>query len=305
MKNSRAFSPGHITGFFQICDDFETPMEKGSRGAGVSVDRGVTTTVKAKPSKSQAVHIEINGNSSVKAPVSHGVLARFLEYKADQSYHIHINHQVDLPIGAGFGTSGAAALSLALAMNDALECGLTRLEAAQIAHLVEVENRTGLGTVIAEMVGGIEIRSSPGGPGFGQVQTLPSSDQYRVVCLPFGPIPTPKHLNDSVSRKRINEKGGLLTDALQANPTAANFMDLSRHFAEHIGLITDRVKRVLEETDRAGFTCSTAIFGENVFSLVLPEQGEDIAAIFEHHRTPEQEILIMKVDCKGARVLNE
>ncbi|MFW9934341.1 MAG: pantoate kinase [Candidatus Thorarchaeota archaeon] len=305
MKNSRAFSPGHITGFFQICDDFKNPMEKGSRGAGVSVDRGVTTSVKAKPSKSPVSHIEINGNPSAQAPISQGVLAHFLEFKAGQDYLIHIQHQVDLPIGAGFGTSGAAALSLALALNDVLECSLTKLEATQIAHLVEVENRTGLGTVVAEMVGGIEIRTSPGGPGFGQVQTLPSSDQYRVVCLPFGPIPTSKHLNDQASRKRINEKGGLLTDAFQANPTVSNLMDFSRHFAEHIGLITNRVKRVLKETDRAGFTCSTAIFGENAFSLVLPEQVQDLVAIFERHRISDQEVLVMEVDCIGARVLNE
>ncbi len=304
MKKKRAFSPGHITGFFQICDESEKPLEKGSRGAGVSVSKGVTTTVEVKPANSSTIRIEINGNPSPQAPVSEGVVTRFLEHKLEQSFDIRVSHEVELPIGSGFGTSGAGALSLALALNEALEFHLTRLKAAQIAHIVEVEHRTGLGTVIAEMVGGIEIRKAAGGPGIGQIETLPSSKEFKVVCLPFGPIPTHKHLNDPSSRKRINERGGLLTDALRGNPTVSNFMDYSRHFAEHIDIITDRVNAVLQQTDEAGFTCSPAIFGENVFSLVLPNQVPELVAIFECHRIPENEVLVMDIDCEGARVLD-
>jgi pantoate kinase len=304
MKKVCAFSPGHITGFFQICDGSMKPLEKGSRGAGVSISKGVTTTVEAKPARSSIIHIEINGNSSIHAPVSEAVIARFLEYKRGQKFDIHVSHDVGVPIGSGFGTSGAGALSLALALNSIMDCDLTRIEAAQIAHIVEVEQRTGLGTVIAEMVGGIEIRSIAGGPGVGRVEVLPSSRDLKVVCLPFGPISTSKHLNNPESRKRINERGGLLTDALRGHPTVSNFMEYSRHFAEHIGILTERVNAVLEETDEAGYTCSTAIFGENVFSLVPPDQVPELVAIFNRHKIPESYVLILEIDYEGARVLN-
>jgi len=304
MNRVRAFSPGHITGFFQICDESEKPLEKGSRGAGVSVNKGVTTTVEVTPANAFTSQIEINGNPSLQAPVSEGVIARFREYKPDQNFDIHISHDVELPIGSGFGTSGAGALSLALALNEALEFNLPRLKAAQIAHVVEVEHRTGLGTVIAEMVGGIEIRSVAGGPGVGRVEALPFSEEFRVVCLPFSPIPTSKYLSDSSSRKRINERGGLLTDALRGHPTVSNFMEYSRHFAEYIGIITERVKVVLQETDEAGFCCSTAIFGENIFSLVHPDRVPELTAIFERYKMPESNVLVLEIDCEGARVLD-
>lgn len=304
MKSVHAFSPGHITGFFQICDESEKPLEKGSRGAGVSVSKGVTTTVEVEPANSSRVQIEINGDSAIHAPVSEGVVTRFLERRPKQSYDIRVYHNVDLPIGAGFGMSGAGALSLALALNEAAGFNLTRLEAAQIAHIVEVQQHTGLGTVIAEMVGGIEIRSTAGGPGIGQVETLPVREEFRVVCLPLGSIPTPQYLTDPETRKRINERGGLLTDALRANPTVGNFLEYSRHFAEYIGLLSERVKGVLQETDKAGFTCSTAIFGENVFSIVTPDQAKQLANIFECHSDPEHEVLVMEIDCKGARVID-
>jgi pantoate kinase len=125
-----------------------------------------------------------------------------------------------------------------------------------------------------------------------------------VVCLPFGSIPTPNHLNNPTSRKRINERGGLLTDALRGNPTVKNFLEYSRYFAEHIGIITKRVNAVLKDADEAGFVCSTAIFGENAFSLVLPDDVHELVTIFEPHQIPENEVLVMDIDCKGARVLN-
>ncbi len=304
MNTCRAFSPGHITGFFQICDEPEDPLEKGSRGAGVSVSKGVTTEVEIEPAKSSTVRIEINGDPSYHAPVSESVIAWFLQLRPEQNYQIKVNHRVELPIGAGFGMSGAGALSLALALNEAAKYNLTRLEAAQVAHIMEVQHRTGLGTVIAELAGGIEIRSTAGGPGVGQVETLRTSEEYQVVCLPLGSIPTPKYLSDQNARKRINERGGLLTDALRAHPTVEHFMEYSRHFAEYIGLFNERVKIVLKETDEAGFTCSTAIFGENIFSLVLSDQVQQLADILERHCDPEYGVLVMEIDCMGAKVLD-
>lgn len=301
----QAFAPGHITGFFQICDEPEDPLLKGSRGAGVSISRGVTTTVKATHSANTKTQIKINGSPSASAPVSKRVVAALLGFASDKGHRIEINHEVELPVGCGFGTSGAAALSLAFALNDVLDLGLSRLKAAQIAHIVEVECQTGLGTVIAETVGGIEIRAKPGGPGAGEVHTIPNNPEYSVVCLPFGPIPTPKLLSDKAVRTRINERGGLLTDALLKHPSVDNFLVYSRDFAEHIRLVTERTRRVLQDTDKAGVTCSTAIFGENVFTLVPPELIQKVKEIFASHTPTGCDILVMDVDCKGARLLNE
>jgi pantoate kinase len=302
---ARGFSPGHITGFFQICDESEDLLEKGSRGAGVSVDRGVTTTVEVEDAKNMHIHIEMNGSTSHPAPVSEAVITRMLEFHPGKAFDIRVKHEVALPVGCGFGTSGAGALSLSFALNEALSLGLKPIKVAQIAHIIEVELHTGLGTVIAEATGGVEIRSRAGAPGIGQIQILPSSNDYMVVCLPFGALHTPHYLQNDEARQRINERGGILTDALLGHPTVGNLLDYSRHFAEHIGIITNRVQAVLQEADLIGITCSTAIFGENVFTLVLSDQVKEIAALFEMHKLPEYDVLVMKVDCEGARILNE
>lgn len=279
-------------------------MFKGSRGAGVSVDRGVTTTVRLVNGGACANRIRINNQLVRKAAVSERVIAAFRALADNPSCLIEADHEVTLPIGSGFGTSGAGALSLALALNEALELRLPQVKAAQIAHVAEIECRTGMGTVIAETVGGIEIRVRPGAPGIGEVRALPQSPDYVVVCLPFGPLPTPKFLTDEGARRRINERGGLLTDALLTHPTVPNLLAYSRGFAEHIELITNRVRRVLQDADRLGVTCSTAIFGENVFTLSTKDQKPETQTILSRHLRRSRQLLVMNVDCQGARLLN-
>ncbi len=304
MKRSRAFSPGHITGFFQIFDDSENPLEKGSRGAGVSVERGVTTNVEITRAKKTSIRIQINGHPTTSAIVSEKVVADFLELVSDRPYLINIEHEINLPIGCGFGISGAGALSLALALNEGFELGLSRLKAAQIAHIAEVKCKTGLGSVIAEFHGGIEIRIKSGGPGVGEIQTIPSDDESYVFSLPFGPLSTARFLTNEDDRHRINELGGELTDSLICQPSLSNLLNFSRQFAEHIQLITARVRRMIQDAEDAGIICSTAIFGENVFSIVHKDQIPTAEDIFRHHLPEGHELMVMKIDEQGARVIN-
>ena len=79
------------------------------------------------------------------------------------------------PSVAGFGSSGGGALSLALALNEAADAGLTRVEAAQIAHVAEIECKTGLGSVFAAERGGFGILTKPGAPGIGEALSYPGA----------------------------------------------------------------------------------------------------------------------------------
>ena len=58
---------------------------------------------------------------------------------------ITINHEIEFPVSAGFGASGAGALSTAFALNELLGEIYEPLKCGQIAHEAEVMNKTGLG----------------------------------------------------------------------------------------------------------------------------------------------------------------
>lgn len=301
MKEATAFSPGHITGLFQVFDESEDPLLQGSRGAGVSITQGVTTRVCIKKASKQAINIRLNGKNFKSGMVSQHVLDTLLPC-TENIYNVQVDHDVKIPISAGFGSSGASALSLALALNEVLELGLSRIETAQIAHIAEVKCRTGLGTVIAETFGGLEIREKPGAPGVGKIRQIPLNDNYVVAYLVFGPMFTPKALADKCLRRKINYLGNKLTNKLIGCPNPDNFMKLSRRFAENLGLISNRLRKVLVEADKKGVTSSLTMFGECLFSLVRRENSKDIISIFRKHALSRKYFFVSEIDLKGARL---
>ena len=303
MKEAKAFSPCHITGFFQILDQPTNPLYAGSRGAGVSLSRGVKTIVKVRKAVKGSLQVKINGFASSSAEVSKHVADAFLSsFKQMNNFEIIIEHHVEVPIGAGFGTSGAGALSLALALNDVFGLGMSTMEAAQMAHVAEVKCKTGLGTVIAETSGGVEVRVKPGALGIGEIKHVPVPKDYVMACLTFGPLPTKKFLTAEETRKRVNEFGGKLVDKLIEEPNVTNFMDFSRQFAEHIGLMTEKTRRILHATDNANFVCSMPMFGESAFTLIKQQSLEELLQIFRKY-SPDGKIIVSEIDFEGARLL--
>src|SRR5204862_3485485 len=127
------------------------------------------------------------------------------------SCNTEISHQSAVRSGLGDGTSGSGALSLSLALNEAMGLSLSMLEAAQIAHLCEVECQTGLGTVTSVFSGGLTVRTEPGAPEIGQVRKMLLPSSLSIVSASFGPISTRRVLADDYLKKTINACGRALT----------------------------------------------------------------------------------------------
>src|ERR687886_198372 len=198
LCTAKAFSPGHITGFIEkpekvSCNDSNN-LYIGSKGAGFSIDRGITTTVKIFDHDLVNYQISINGIRVQDAEVSRWVIEQYLRL-TNQRCYINIEHESTIPIGFGLGSSGAGALSLSYALNDALDTKLTRYEVGQIAHQADIACKTGLGTVIAEFSGGFEIRDTIGAPGIGSIEKI-DLKYHKAVVLCMSPLSTKDFLWD-------------------------------------------------------------------------------------------------------------
>ena len=79
-------------------------------------------------------------------------------------------------------------------------------------------------------------------------------------------------------------------------------MKLSRSFAEHIGIITPRLRAVLDLTDKNDVMCSMAMFGEVIFALVESEQAWRVVDILSV-ASPGRKVLITGIDEEGARLI--
>ncbi len=253
-STGQAFAPAHISGIFVI-DLKKDPALSGSIGAGICIEDGAVT--KVSPAKETTV--KING-AVIDAPTT------LTAIKLLTSKPVLVETTLNVPVGAGFGASGAGALSAALALNEALSLNLTLKELAKAAHVAEVTNRTGLGDVTGQTFGGIVIRKKAGAPFTVDIDKLPCRSE-TISWVSFGGISTKSVLSDDLKKKSINKAGRLRLKELLKKPTLHNFFRQSCAFAKEIELMSPRVKDAIEAVEAAGGLASQAMLGNTVFAI--------------------------------------
>ncbi|MFC6826472.1 pantoate kinase [Halopelagius fulvigenes] len=287
-----AFVPGHVTGFFSAHPD-ENPAIAGSRGAGVTLTDGVRVTVRrdergddggtteSDPRTGEAARrvspaiVTLNGERVRVDPVG-GVLDAL---GVDEG-RVSVAAETPLPVGAGFGVSGAVALGVAFGANVLFGRGRSENELVTVAHRAEVEAGTGLGDVVAQARGGLPIRLDPGAPGHGALDGIP--ERPRVEYVTFGELSTAAVLSGDTTA--LTAAGESALGDLREEPTASRMVALSRRFAHEAGLLTDRVADAIDDVRAAGGDASMAMLGETVFAFGtgLSDAGYDPAVCDVH-----------------------
>ena len=295
-----AFCPAHVTGFFTAeLENKESPELIGSLGAGFSMQEGVTTTVRARPkTKDDATNFQLNisGYKSDNTQVSEFMINEFLNI-VNYEYFIEVFHDIPIPVGYGLGCSGAVALSLGIALNQALGTKLSKTQVGQIAHNAEIKCRTGLGDVLASYHGGFEIRTKSGAPGIGAIQKI-KTNSSDVIIICFSPISTKEFLNERLSS--INGLGGKMVKELLKSKDCNEFQDMSIKFAKYVEVITPRMNEVINELHKNGIKCGVALFGETIFSLISSDMENKVMKILQKYK--EGIIIRSKIDNAGARL---
>ena len=290
-QRATAFVPGHATAFFSA-HPAERPAAAGSRGAGLTLTDGVTVRVAAggdagsgEADTDDAGARAIDGDPGTVGAVE-DVLAALDGRGADVSI------ATDVPIGAGFGVSGAAALGAALAANDALDRGRSENELVRLAHEAEVSRGTGLGDVVAQARGGVPIRVEPGAPGVGELDGVPAA--ARVEYVTFGELSTEAVLGGDTTA--LSAAGEDALDRLREDPRLPTLMASAREFARDADLLVpevaeavDAVEESSDAPDDAG--AAMAMLGRTVFALGtgLSDAGYDPEAC--------------RIDAAGARLV--
>jgi pantoate kinase len=264
---ARAFVPGHVTGFFTVDRDPD-PTIAGSRGAGLALSEGVTVTVRSAAETSVALDGDSIGMEAVE---------RVLD-ALDVRAAVHAT--TDLPLASGFGVSGATALGTALAANRVFGRQLSANELLTMAHGAEVQADTGLGDVVAQARGGVPVRLEPGGPQDNVVDAIPA--RTRIEYHVMGELATQEIITDDTDR--ITGAGERALSQVVREPTLSRFMRSSRQFARETGLLTDRVREVVEDVSEAGGSATMAMLGETVVALDtgLSDAGYDPAVCQIH-----------------------
>ncbi|WP_456321962.1 pantoate kinase [Palaeococcus sp. (in: euryarchaeotes)] len=261
----RAFVPSHITAFF-VPRFNENYLLAGSLGAGVNLNRGITIIAGIEEGVERQVRVAFNGKPVKRksAVISYSVAEEIVP--RDFPGEVEIWEYFDFPNGYGFGNSGGGALGTALALSYAFK-NKTMLQAAQIAHKHEVLNRGGLGDVIAQLTGGVEIRIKEGAPGVGVVDNIFFED-YKVLAVPLGRLSTREVLEGDMI-KLIEREGMKALEKLLMAPNVENMMRLSREFAENTGLLEGELLEIARELDKVlKLPSSMVMLGKSLFAFL-------------------------------------
>ena len=293
MKQVEVWVPHRISGFFQMMDpslprDQMDPTMIGSRGGGPALTAYGKTHISLLSSDSNdpsnAFRIFINDiEKTGDAPTSRTVID-LMQYLLPPNVQFQVNHQFDLPLGAGYGSSGAGALGIALGLNRLFGLGLAELEAAKYAHMADVINHTGLGTVGGQFVGGLSILLEPGYPF--QMQQVEVPKDTVVVVGSFGEISTRQILTDLEYRQLIHSVGKEAMIQMRKSYTLENFVKVCDRFLDHTQLIqrlrlskVEQLLHILRNQPILG--AGMNMLGESVYCFCHQKYASTIHSIFD------------------------
>lgn len=260
----RAYAPGSITGLFAPAEDTDV-----SYGASFAVEDGVVVTVRP----SDRASVTIDGIETSFEPVT-----RILD-RLDVSASVDI--QLEIPLGNGFGASGAATLATALAANEAFDLAHTRELLVDAAHRAELAAGTGQGDVFIQDRGGVLWS--------GGEEIHRFEPEVDVEYASGGGIDTSALLSDETFLEEAHSVGRSQLDELGETSGLVDIVTHSRTLVRELDLATPYVRRELDRVESAGGVGSMALFGETVFAVDV----EDVLP----NRTP--------IATTGARVLDE
>ena len=268
-----AYAPGNISCVFKVIPHPEA-TRMHSLGMGFTIAEGVEVTV----SDYHETEVLFNGEG-INFPTVLAVVERLIQ-NTDVT-GIRVDLASPLPLGCGFGLSGAAALATAYALNERLHLRKDTKSLAMVAHVAEVENRTGLGDVCSQYHGGCLVKLQEGAPLV--ADRLPIAEQpiyYRY----FGPIQTSAVLGNREQTLRINRAADVALNALRTLTHASVGVPVangvrgsaelfnacfavSKQFSVESGLLRDaRVIDTIAQIEAEGGVASMIMLGNGVFS---------------------------------------
>ncbi|PSO08823.1 hypothetical protein B9Q04_03600 [Candidatus Marsarchaeota G2 archaeon BE_D] len=304
----RVYSPSAVSSFFEVCDRDNTgvkiadPLRIGSRGGGFKLKKGTYTLAFEVPDGSDTVLI--NGVQTQARTTKRVIdnLRRIYGFGP-----VRIEHTVELPVGSGFGTSGAGALTTAIAISDLFGLNLTLSQAADHAHRAEVESVTGLGTVTALAYGGgaMGLVTEPGGFSLGRVDAiLKDYSEYVIVCAWFGPIEKSTVLLSEDKLTLVNTHGREAMQRIMEERTPEALLRYSRVFAEKSGIATPEHLKLADAAARRGAVGATQNMIGNAVHCLVEKPKLDSFVTWIRGAVGGGEVIISELSDSGPRLLS-
>ena len=291
-RRVRVEIPHRISGFFEIVDEIneikiKDPEKIGSRGAGFCLSAVGKTDVMVETlerDKGFEIEIIINGKIFNQKAETTYFLIDFIKNFIKNPQKINIDHTFELPVGCGYGASGSGALGTIFGLNYLLNLKLSYTERGRIAHIAEVINKTGLGTVCGQLGRGLSMLKEPGYPC--SIERINVPPGLKIICGSFGMIHTKTILTSETLNKKIKKAGQKALKRLIADKTIYTFVKASIDFVKETNILDllklEKTKELMFELNKLDIIgASMNQLGRSVYAIGYEKDTEKMVEVFE------------------------
>jgi pantoate kinase len=183
---------------------------------------------------------------------------------------------------------------------------ITYADLVSSAHRADILTRGGLGDVVAQARGGIEMRLAPGIPPFGEVHTIPvnlDSPPSVAVMIVGDPIDTRSVISNKMKRDMINEAGESALKNLMEDPSPEKMMEESSQFSRLSRIQSLSVRGALMEVRKDALAAQIMV-GNSVFAFVGGTAGAQQKKMVIDTWKKRGEVKVCDIDLMGARPVN-
>lgn len=271
MNSAKAFAPGNISCIFVIKKG-RNPRNTGSLGLGFTVNKGVTVTINKlkNNNKNNNYNKQTNknkiyyNNKKINFPTVNSVMNKLT------NQNVIVNIKSELPLGCGFGISGASALATSYSLNKLFNLKKSKKELAILAHIAEVENGTGLGDVANQFYGGLLIKYIPSYKFI--VKKFPIKNK-KIYYKYFSSINTKKIISKNKNKELINKSGQKALMKIKTlklnNINIKNIIKISKEFSINSKLLKNKkLIKLINNIEKKGGHASMIMLGNAVFSNI-------------------------------------
>lgn len=239
---TKVFAPSSVTGLFAPAEENEP-----SRGASFAIEDGVTVALNL----ASETTVTVDGEPAEFEPVERVLDALGVTASVDV--------RPEIPLGHGFGASGAATLATALAANAVTDGDRDRQALLQAAHEAELAAGTGQGDVFIQNRGGL-LWTAEGEPR--RVEA-----DVAVEYVSQSGIDTREMLADETAMSAARRSGTEHLGAIDPPLTMRLLAERSWRYVQETGFATDFVTETVNRVEDAGGAGSMALFGDAVFAV--------------------------------------
>ncbi len=290
LNKVEVWVPHRISGFFQMMDPKKKITQNnltkiGSRGGGPALTAFGRTkiTILNRDEENGKIpkiifKVLINGKENTSKAKTSCSVVNHMAHLLPKNFNLLIEHNFDLPLGAGFGSSGAGALGISYGLNTLFQLDLTPLEAAKFAHIAEVENNTGLGTVGGQFVGGLSIMTEPGYPF--RYKKIEIPDDIEIVLGSWGTINTKSILTNPDYKQLIHQVGKEAMKKMNVQFSLENYMKVCKFFIEKTDLLERLDLPVLKNL-------INSLEKLQIIGASMTQLGKSVFCVCEKHISPQ------------------